>query len=243
MGFFHFHFRMSALGVALGAGAMLVGCTDPGDGQTGELGNGTFLYPCDTSTLHCDSAGHDSDLQAAPSSFYVASGSKFRFDFQRPANKADIDSLRPISKNIIGVSPDGYFTANREGWGGFYAVNPGGQLVDFSEVQIKKPATISINAHSQGDFTPDQNGFQTLSVQLVNGTDLPVFQLLANLHAADSSLLHGEVTFDWKVSDQTIAELSNTNGHMASLTAHKAGVVTLTVTSAGITRTATVEVQ
>jgi hypothetical protein len=243
---FHFDFNLRNITFAILIGATatsVVACDPTPSEQSGELGNGDFLYPCDTSTLHCDATSHDADYGAGASSFYVSSGSKFKIDFQRPANKADIDTIRPISTTIIDRASDGYFTANREGWGGFYAVNPGGQIVDFSEVQIKKPATISINAHSNGNFTPDTNDFQQLVIQLVNGTDLPVFNLLANLHSSDNSLLHGEVALDWKVTDPTVASISNITGHMSTLTANKRGTTTLTVTGAGITRTATLEVQ
>jgi hypothetical protein len=242
---FHFDFNMrkASLLVALASGAMLVGCTPTASEQSGELGNGDFLYPCDTSTINCDASGHDADYGASASSFYVASGGKFKIDFQRPSNKADIDSVNPIAKAIINKSPDGFFTANREGWGGYVAMNPGGQIVDFSEVQIKKVGSMKLNAHSNGSFTADQNDFQTLTIQLQNGTDQPTFNLLANLYSANSYLLHGEVPLDWSVTDPTVANLTNMNGHIATITGLKKGTTMLTVTGAGLTRTASVEVQ
>jgi hypothetical protein len=216
---------------------VLVGCSSSPAIQTGELGNGTFAYPCDSSTLSCDADNH-----AQPFPTAVASGAKFRVDFQRPGNKANIDTLLPISKQIIDIAPDGLFTANRTGWGGFVAKNPGGDLVDFSEVRIVKASEVWLNAHSDDGFTPDQNDFTTLTITL-GGVSQSTFALRANLHSSTKELLSGEVDFEWKVSDPTIFSITNQKGHTATITGLKAGTATLTVSGAGVSKTANVEVK
>jgi hypothetical protein len=231
----------AALGVFCAASAVnsfvLTGCSAAGPTQTGELGNGTFSYPCDSSTLNCDATGHAAVFPTA-----IASGAKFRVEFQRLNAKANIESLVPVSKVIIDVAPDGYFTANRTGWGGYAAVNPGGQLVDFSEVRIVKASELWLNAHSGDPLVSDSNDFQTLSVSL--GTiQSATYTLTANLHSSTKELLSGEVTFDWKVTDPTVLSITNITGHSATLTGLKAGTTTLTVAGAGVSKSASVQVQ
>lgn len=216
---------------------VLVGCSSSAATQTGELGNGTFAYPCDSSTLTCDADNH-----AQPFPTAVASGAKFRVDFQRPGNKANIDTLLPISKQIIDIAPDGLFTANRSGWGGFVAKNPGGQIVDFSEIRIVKASEVWLNAHSDDGFTQDQNDFTTLTISL-GGVSQATFRLTANLHSSTKELLSGEVDFEWKVTDPTVFSITNQKGHNSTITGLKAGTTTLTVSGAGVTKTTSVQVK
>lgn len=215
----------------------LVGCSSSAAQQSGELGNGTFAYPCDSSTLTCDPNGH-----AQPFPTAVASGAKFRIDFQRPGNKANIDTLLPISKQIIDIAPDGLFTANRAGWGGFVAKNPGGQLVDFSEVRIVKASEVWLNAHSEDPLTTDQNDFQTLTISL-GAVSQATYALTANLHSSTKEVLSGEVDFEWKVTDPTVFSITNPKGHNATITGLKAGTSTLTVSGAGVTKITSVQVK
>jgi hypothetical protein len=224
---------------ATGAAGLLalIGCSSAGPTVTGELGNGTFAYPCDTSTLSCDADNH-----ATPFPTAVASGAKFKIDFQRPDNKANIESVLPISKQIIDVAPDGYFTANRAGWGGFMAKNPGGQLVDFSEVRIVKAGSVWLNAHSDDPLVTDQNDFQTLTIT-TGGISQATYNISANLHSSTKELLAGEVDFEWKVTDPTVVEITNPSGHKATITGKKAGTTTLTVSGAGVTKTVSVQVK
>ena len=216
---------------------VLVGCSSSAAQQSGELGNGTFSYPCDSSTLSCDPEGH-----AQPFPTAVASGAKFRVDFQRPGNKANIDTLLPISKQIIDIAPDGLFTANRAGWGGFVAKNPGGQIVDFSEVRIVKASEVWLNAHSDDGLVADQNDFTTLTITL-GGVSQATFNLRANLHSSTKEVLSGEVDFEWKVTDPTVFSITNQKGHNATITGLKVGTSTLTVSGAGVTKTASVQVK
>lgn len=224
---------------AIGATGLLVlvGCSSSAAQQSGELGNGTFSYPCDSSTLSCDPEGH-----AQPFPTAVASGAKFRVDFQRPGNKANIDTLLPISKQIIDIAPDGLFTANRAGWGGFVAKNPGGQIVDFSEVRIVKASEVWLNAHSDDGLVADQNDFTTLTITL-GGVSQATFNLRANLHSSTKEVLSGEVDFEWKVTDPTVFSITNQKGHNATITGLKVGTSTLTVSGAGVTKTASVQVK
>ncbi len=221
---------------AIGLLAML-GCSSSAANQTGELGNGTFSFPCDSSTLNCDVDNH-----AQPFPTAVASGAKFRVDFQRPGNKANIDTLLPISKQIIDIAPDGLFTANRSGWGGFVAKNPGGQIVDFSEVRIVKASEVWLNAHSDDPLTTDQNDFTTLTITL-GGVSQATYNLRANLHSSTKEVLSGEVDFEWKVTDPTVFSITNQKGHNSTITGLKAGTSMLTVSGAGVTKTASVQVK
>ena len=224
---------------ALAVGAFgAVACSSSPSEETGELGNGTFQYPCDTSTVGCDPTNHANVFPTA-----IASGAKFRVDFQRPDDRADIDSIRPIAKEIIDVSPDGYFTANRPGWGGFYAVNPGSQLVDFSEVRIVMAGNVQLNATPASSFgaTTSSNNFESLIIDS-STVDTSTFNLYAGIFSTANEILAGEIQIEWKVGDETIASISNPNGHTATLTGIKAGKTTLTASGAGVTRTANIEV-
>lgn len=226
------------------ASTACTGNPSPGDSsyKTGSLGNGGFVFACsDGVACNSFSTGYAASFPKA-----VALGSTFNVyyvpkdDQNQPALKTPDDAIGTVVSGLppfFSGGPAGIAATAREGYGALVAERPDGTVVDFTDVQIVKPASIAIYKSNAGILGNDAQDVGATYSMKVGATDL--FRAVAK--GEDSQVLAGSLAVDWESSDTGTLSIALNDGQ-ATFTALKAGSVTVTLNKAAIAKTLTVTV-
>jgi hypothetical protein len=161
---------------------LALGCSDEPVAK-GELGNVTFNYVC----------SGDSDYQCLDQErgmpAYIGVGA--HFDLAEDEVFSSRAQIRPASTEII---QDGTtaFTWRREGYGAMLMFESFGEIEDF--VHLKGLALASLRPQLEGGIDVD-------SVELLDGTDLPVRVIP---EARNGAILGGSFDYVWQSEDESI---------------------------------------
>jgi hypothetical protein len=223
----------------------LVGCSASDSNssgyQPGALGNGGFLFNCDSVATSCSHFSNDANkfpkAVAVSSTFSVrfvpksdTSGIQIHFNESAPDKGITVESVG----DYITTGPSG-LTAVKLGFATLASKDAAGQLVDYTTIRIVKPDTLVVYPASTS-AAPTPVAKVTLSLA---SSDLKSYQAFARSGAEE---LAGKLQIDWASSDPTTFDV-NVSAAGATLTAKKAGNATLRVTGATFLQEIPVEVQ
>ena len=205
-------------------------CTDQDDeGQTGELGRGTFYYQCvdDVYDLACHGS---SGMPQFPSA--VAVGGSFNLDYVRT------EGADQITISVIGGSPNhvlyegGTISLQTEADAALLAMTTKNRAMDLIHVTALEPNSLEL-VSSAWDAPQDWEIITEVTVEsgsfeVVRGITRDVF----------GRALAGVLQFNWEVDNTAVAALEyDTNHSVVRIDGVGAGQAHLIGTAAGIVRT------
>lgn len=231
--------------LAIVAASVLAGCSsDPAPGspayQEGRLGNGGFVFNCDDSV---DCTPSSTAARTFPEA--VALGSTFGVRFlPRSSNDIDIGvnddptpngiTVQPVGRGFLSAEGTDGLVAKQAGQGTLVARDAAGTVYDFTTLRIAQPDALAIYGTTGSGISSSRVTAISLSV----GRSASYRARALEKGVA----LAGTFPSEWVSSDTTVADVVMDSTRSATLTAKKAGNVTLKVSGAAFSAEIPVEV-
>lgn len=196
--------------------------------QGGHLGNGGFAFTCDDSVV----CGEYNAADKFPDA--VALGSKFTIRYIAKSGDTAGVTLSDVGNTHLSNLGAGDFTAIGEGVATVAAKDSGGTLVEWVELQVRRPDAIVITD------TDSSSPIVKTTIEMSDYYGSRQFKASARYQ---NTALAGELGYEWTSSDSSILRVQGDPNGRAYVTPMKSGTVTLTATGGTFSQSIEVEVQ